>query len=82
MAKATAKLFMHGRSQAVRLPKELRLPGDEVRVSRFGNGVLLEPILTDTGAWFAALDCYSDEPFMPEGRNQPKLPDSDVDLDR
>ena len=30
---ATAKLFMHGRSQAVRLPKEFRLPGTEVRVS-------------------------------------------------
>ena len=29
---AIAKLFMHGRSQAVRLPKEFRLPGDRVRV--------------------------------------------------
>jgi hypothetical protein len=25
----TAKLFMHGRSQAVRLPKEFRLPGTD-----------------------------------------------------
>lgn len=41
---ATAKLFMHGRSQAVRLPKEFRLPGKEVRVSRDGNKVVLEPI--------------------------------------
>src|SRR3954454_4509970 len=41
---ATAKLFMHGRSQAVRLPKEFRLPGREVRVSRVGSAVLLEPI--------------------------------------
>ncbi|MCB1758101.1 MAG: AbrB/MazE/SpoVT family DNA-binding domain-containing protein, partial [Gammaproteobacteria bacterium] len=39
----TAKIFMHGRSQAVRLPKEFRLPGKEVRVSRLGQGVLLEP---------------------------------------
>ena len=30
----TAKLFTHGRSQAVRLPKEFRLPGKEVRVRR------------------------------------------------
>ena len=28
---ATAKLFMHGRSQAVRLPKEFRFEGKEVR---------------------------------------------------
>ena len=43
----TAKLFTHGRSQAVRLPKEFRLPGKEVRVRRVGRGVLLEPIETD-----------------------------------
>src|SRR5207244_13572495 len=41
---AKAKLFMHGRSQAVRLPKEFRLPGTEVRVSRVGNKVILEPL--------------------------------------
>jgi antitoxin VapB len=34
---STAKLFMHGRSQAVRLPKEFRLPGKEVRVSKVGD---------------------------------------------
>ena len=42
---ATAKLFMHGRSQAVRLPKEFRMPGKEVRVSRDGDRVILEPVL-------------------------------------
>jgi hypothetical protein len=26
---STARLFMHGRSRAVRLPKEFRLPGKE-----------------------------------------------------
>src|ERR1700722_19751116 len=31
-AKSIAKLFMHGRSQAVRLPKEYRFEGEEVRV--------------------------------------------------
>ncbi len=38
---AKAKLFMHGRSQAVRLPKEFRLPGKEVLVSRDGDKVVL-----------------------------------------
>jgi antitoxin VapB len=71
---ATAKLFKHGRSQAVRLPKEFRLPGKEVRVSRVGNGVLLEPIETDIDAWFAKLAEYHDIPFMPEGRQQPPMP--------
>ena len=41
---ATAKLFKHGRSQAVRLPKEFRFEGTEVRVSKVGDKVVLEPI--------------------------------------
>ena len=56
---ATAKLFMHGRSQAVRLPKEFRLPGKEVRVSRDGNKVVLEPIARtreEIAAVFAEID--------------------------
>ena len=69
-----AKLFMSGRSQAVRLPLAFRLPGTEVRVRRVGNGVLLEPIITDVDAWFASLDAFADEPFMPDGRQQSPLP--------
>ncbi len=77
--KATAKLFKHGRSQAVRLPKQFRLPGKEVRVRRIGRGVLLEPIDEpfDLDAWWARLDAYRDVPFMPEGREQPPLPIDD-----
>jgi antitoxin VapB len=72
----TAKLFKHGRSQAVRLPKEFRMPGKEVRVRRIGRAVLLEPvgIPFDVKSWFAKLDEYRDEPFMPDGRQQPLNP--------
>jgi antitoxin VapB len=69
----TAKLFMNGRSQAVRLPREFRFPGDQVRVRRFGLGVLLEPTEIDLEAWFEALDRF-EEPFMIEGRKQPRTP--------
>lgn len=40
----TAKLFRNGRSQAVRLPREFRFDGDEVRIRQVGEGVLLEPV--------------------------------------
>jgi virulence-associated protein VagC len=40
----TTTIFMNGRSQAVRLPKEFRLPGERVSVRRLGDGVLLEPV--------------------------------------
>jgi antitoxin VapB len=71
----TAKIFRHGRSQAVRLPKEFRLPGTEVHVRKVGRGVLLEPIEQpfDVKAWFAKLDEYLDEPFMSDGRQQPPM---------
>ena len=38
---ATAKVFMSGRSQAVRLPKEFRFDVDEVMIERTVDGVLL-----------------------------------------
>jgi antitoxin VapB len=70
-----AKLFKHGRSQAVRLPLAFRMPGDRVRVRRVASGILLEPIITDTDAWFAALDRFADIPFMEDGRRQPTMPE-------
>jgi virulence-associated protein VagC len=41
---ARAKLFINGRSQAVRLPKQFRLPGNEVSIRKEGNAVVLEPM--------------------------------------
>ena len=76
-ATGIAKIFMHGRSQAVRLPKDFRLDGREVRVRRQGRGVVLEPIEADAEAWLARLDAHRDAAggaFMEEGRAQPPLP--------
>lgn len=39
----TAKLFMNGRSQAVRLPKDFRFDGDQVYIKKVGNAVILIP---------------------------------------
>lgn len=69
-----AKLFMHGRSQAVRLPLAFRLPGERVRVRRVATGLLLEPVVSDLDSWFAELDRHGDVPFMEEGRQQPAMP--------
>ena len=43
MKNQRAKVFWSGRSQAVRLPKELRFKGDTVLVRREGDAVILEP---------------------------------------
>ena len=78
---AKAKIFMHGRSQAVRLPKEFRLPGKEVRVRREGDKVILEPLEPppfDVKAWRASLDALGAADFLPEGPPEdPPLPPND-----
>jgi antitoxin VapB len=83
---ATAKLFMHGRSQAVRLPKEFRMPGKEVRVSRVGDKVILEPIEKppfDVRAWRARLDALGARDFCVDGlpEEMPVIPDEEVSFD-
>src|SRR5579885_1636455 len=74
-----AKLFMHGRSQAVRLPKEFRLPGKEARVSKVGDKIILETMEKapfDVDAWFARLDALGGAYFFPEGPPEdPSVPD-------
>jgi antitoxin VapB len=80
-----AKLFKHGRSQAVRLPKAFRLPGEEVRVRRIGRAVLLEPIESDSAnikAVFDEIDRLGSHDFLPEGRpEQPPMPRKHVVFD-
>lgn len=60
---ATAKVFWSGRSQAVRLPKEFRFEGSEVRIRRLGQAVLLEPV-TDDWAWLEELVGGLDPDFV------------------
>lgn len=57
-----AKLFWTGRSQAVRLPKEFRLSGNEVRIRRHGNAIILEPLVEGWG-WLDALAGEVDADF-------------------
>ena len=37
----TAKVFMNGRSQAIRLPKEFRVSGDEVYITKEKGKIVL-----------------------------------------
>jgi len=66
-----AKIFKHGRTQAV------RLRGDWVRVRHVEGGILLEPIVTDLDTWFRDLDRFADVPFMEDGRRQPPMPEAE-----
>ena len=70
----TAKLFMTGRSQAVRLPRELQFEGKEVIAKRFGSGVLLLPMDAPWEIIQEALDEF--EPGFQITREQPEMQES------
>ncbi len=38
------KLFKNGRSQAVRIPKEFELPGEDAVMRREGERLIIEPV--------------------------------------
>ncbi len=69
-----AKLFKNGSSQAVRLPREFRFPGDKVRIRRVGNTVVLEPYAIDPEQWLARLKALPQDPDFMKDRKQPKTP--------
>lgn len=68
----TAKPFWSGRSQAVRLPKEFRMNGDEVRIRKQGAALILEPIASDW-EWLDDIVGKFSEDFYAGGRDQPQL---------
>jgi Antidote-toxin recognition MazE, bacterial antitoxin len=67
----TATLFLNGGSQAVRLPKEFRMPGSAVSIRRDGEAVILEPLEKRTwpeGFWtrLTSLPPLPDDVVVPE----------------
>lgn len=71
----TARLFTNGASQAVRLPKEFRMQGTEVRIWKEGDRVVMEPVDSDWDAWWQVLQSFPKD-FMIE-RNQPPMQERD-----
>ena len=79
---ARAKLFTHGGSQAVRLPKAFRFEGAEVSVRREGDAVILEPVVAkpprtqaDLDAMWARIDARGGGDFP--DREQPSEQERD-----
>jgi antitoxin VapB len=65
----TASLFVNGRCQAVRLPKEYQFKGKNVYIQKLGDAVLLVPFDRDWEIFLHGLNNFSDD-FMSEGRFQ------------
>jgi antitoxin VapB len=54
----TAKIFQHGGSQAIRIPKAFRFEGSEVSIERHGDEVVLKPIPAPSFGSFAEIAAY------------------------
>ena len=44
-----ARLFRNGRNQALRIPREFELPGDEVIIHKEGARLIVEPVKKTSG---------------------------------
>jgi antitoxin VapB len=71
-----ASLFMNGRSQAVRLPKEFRFEGTHVYARKEGDRVILSPIDERWERFLAAFGSIPDFPDRDQG-----LPQERAELD-
>jgi antitoxin VapB len=70
------KLFRNGRNQAVRIPREFELPGEDAIMRKDGPRLIIEPAAPkDLVAWLATLEPIEDEfPIIED------LPPDPVDL--
>jgi antitoxin VapB len=70
------KLFTNGRNQAVRIPREFELPGEDAIMRKEGNRLVIEPVPPRSLLALLATLEPLDEDFAPIG----DLPTDDVDL--
>jgi antitoxin VapB len=75
-----ASLFMNGRSQAVRLPKEFRFEGTHVYARKEGNRVVLSPVDDRWERFLAAFGSIPDFPDRDQGEMQER-PEIDAWID-
>jgi len=74
-----AILFNVDDDQAVRLPKEFRMPGDRVQIRRSGDSVILEPVAEKpqlsaekVRAWLAEIHALAGGEVIERDQPQPQ----------
>ena len=66
----TARTFMTGRSQAIRIPLEYRLPDEEIIINKVGDTITLTPASKMRNSFLHALNSFSEDYMQDEGLNQ------------
>jgi len=68
----TVKVFKSGNSQAVRIPKEYQVNGEELIINKIGNTIILFPRDDPWELFKRSLQEFSDD-FFADGRKQPAM---------
>ncbi len=76
VAERHVKLFKNGRNQAVRIPREFELPGEDATIRKDGDRLIIEPAPPRSLLAVLATLAPLDEDFPPIG----DLPPDPVDI--
>ena len=63
----TAKIFMTGRSQAVRIPKQYRFDTNEIFINKIGNAIVLIAKEDLAKEYRKGIEMLRDDNFLQEG---------------
>ena len=66
----TAKIFMNGRSQAVRLPKEYRFASDEVYIEKRGDKIIISAVQPGWDEFFDTVSVFGED-FLSDREDLP-----------
>ncbi|TGU74329.1 AbrB/MazE/SpoVT family DNA-binding domain-containing protein [Geomonas terrae] len=71
-------LFKNGRNQAIRIPREFELPGDEAIMHKEGNRLIIEPVKKKSLLGLLSTWTPSDEEFPDVDQGLPPLDDVEL----
>ncbi len=77
MSAQIAKIFMNGRSQAVRLPKEYRFNTDEVFITKQGDNIIISAKEPTWDEFFDSKPVFGDDFLQERFDEQPQERDFD-----
>jgi len=72
MSSQIAKIFMNGRSQAIRLPKEFRFNTDEVYITKQGQNIIITAKIPTWDEFFDCNSAFTDDYLNERDDTQPQ----------
>lgn len=78
LAERHVRLFKNGRNQAIRIPREFELPGEEAIIHKEGDRLIIEPATKKSLLSLLSTWAPSDEEFPDVDKGLPPLDDVEL----